>query len=443
MAFGGIYDHVGGGFARYSTDEEWRVPHFEKMLYDNAQLVSLYSHAFQLTGDPDYRQVVFETLEFIRQAMTSEEGGFYSSIDADSEGEEGRFYVWSQQEIEKALGPDAALIMDYYNVTGAGNWERGKNILFRTDTDPDFARRVELNLDEWQEKVRAAKARMQEERDHRVRPGLDDKILTSWNALMIKGYTDAFRVFGNPEYLEAALKNAAFLERNAIRTGVELMRNHKDGRSSIQGFLDDYAFTISAFIGLYQATFDEKWLEISRGLAEYALRHFYDSRSGMFFYTNELTAELIARSLEISDNVIPGSNSEMASNLFALGHYFNEETYIGMARQMITNVREELHKHLYYYSNWAILELKFIHKPFEVAILGDGYRTARAALDKHYLPFMYLSGGDSEGRLELLQGKLVAGQTTCYVCRDKVCDRPTTRLDEVLVQLRGTDIDSP
>ncbi|MFC2115136.1 thioredoxin domain-containing protein [Bacteroidota bacterium] len=435
MAYGGIYDHIGGGFARYSTDMNWHVPHFEKMLYDNAQLVSLYSHAWQLTRNPLYRDVVYETLEFIEREMTSHEGGFYSSLDADSEGEEGKFYVWTEEKITNILDADAEIFIDYFNVTKAGNWEGGKNILFRNKSDAELARKYGIDVETLQNKIRTGKNTLLRSREERVRPGLDDKILTSWNALMLRGYVDAYRVFGDDGFLNIALKNADFLKNNAIANSGEMLRNYKDGKSSINAFLDDYAFTISGFIGLYQATFEEEWLNTANKLAAYVMEHFYDESSGMFFYNHNEHANLIARNMEVPDNVIPGSNSEMARNLFTLSHYFYDEAYLQKAKQMLSNVDEDLHKNIYYFTNWAILELNFLSMPYELAILGNDHSSMRKMLDEHFLPDVLFSGGKKEGDLELHRNKLISGQTTIYVCRDKSCQLPVTEVGEALVQL--------
>jgi len=435
MAAGGIYDHVGGGFSRYSTDENWHVPHFEKMLYDNAQLVSLYSHAWQVTGNQQYRDVVYETLDFIERELSSKEGGFYSSLDADSEGEEGKYYVWTRAEIANILGSDADIFGEYYNVSEEGNRELGKNILFRRQNLAEIAEKYGLSPETLREKIRYGKERLLEYREKRIRPGLDDKILTSWNTLMLSGYVDAYRAFGEERFLEAALGNAEFLMENAVKSNGELNRNYKNGKSSIHGFLDDYAFTISAFIGLYQATFDEKWLDLANTLATYTLKNFFDEKSGMFYYTNEKHVDLITRNMEITDNVIPGSNSEMARNLFVLGSYFYNDSYITKSKQMLNNVREDLHKNIFYYSNWGIPELHFVSKPFEIAIMGKKYSSIRKGLDENYLPDAILSGGNNEGDLELHQNKLLPGQTTIYVCRDKVCKLPVSEVREALQQL--------
>jgi uncharacterized protein YyaL (SSP411 family) len=356
MANGGIYDQLGGGFARYSTDEDWHVPHFEKMLYDNAQLVQLYSEAYQLTRDSLYKSIVYQTLGMIKRVFTSPEGGFYSSLDADSEGKEGKYYSWTKEEIDKILGKEAPLFDDYYHVTARGNWENGQNILFITSPIESLAQKYHLSDRALTNTLEASKAELLRTRDERVKPALDDKILTSWNALMLKGYAAAYRVFGDTSFLSAALTNAQFLLKKAAGGYPALTRNYKNDKSSIPGLLDDYAFTISAFIQLYQATFDEKWLTRAHALTDHTLTDFFDSTSGMFFYTGRQAPGLIARKMEIQDNVIPSSNSEMAKNLFLLGNYYSNEEYLGKARQMLNNVAVPLSQHTSFYSNWGQLE---------------------------------------------------------------------------------------
>ena len=435
MAFGGIYDHLEGGFARYSTDANWHVPHFEKMLYDNSQLVSLYAHAYQRTKNPLYKKVVYETLEFVKQELTSAEGAFYSSIDADSEGEEGKYYVWTKDEIEKALGTDAPVFESYYNVTNAGNWEHGKNILFRDESDESVAGKFKLTVIELDKKIAAAKIKLMKVRGTRVKPGLDDKVLTSWNALMTKGYAQAYRAFGEEQFLNTAVKNAVFLLQTAISPNGEITRNFKNGRSSIHGLLDDYAFTIAAFIELYQATFDEKWLQQANTLTGYALEHFFDPVSKMFFYTHNQYANLISRKMEIADNVIPSSNSEMAKNLFLLGHFFYNDDYIRKSRQMMVNVAPDVQNNIYFYSNWGILEAWLAGSFYEIAITGEEYLNMRKSFDIHYLPNVIFLGGNREGTLSLLENKWVKGQTTIYVCRNKSCKLPVMEVDKALMQL--------
>ncbi len=435
MANGGIYDHLGGGFARYSTDANWHVPHFEKMLYDNAQLVSLYAHAYQLTKNPLYKKIVYETIDFVNRELSSPEGGFYSSLDADSEGEEGKYYVWTKGEVENILKTAAPVFIEYYNVTKSGNWEHGKNILIKDETDEDIAKKYDLSLVALKTKMDHAKEKLMGVRSKRVRPGLDDKILTSWNALMLKGYAQAYRVFGDETFLAAALKNANFLLKNAIGPSREITHNYKNGKSSINGLLDDYAFIASAFIELYQATFDENWLIEANKIVNYTVTHFFDEKSGMFFYTHNEHSNLISRKMEVADNVIPASNSQMAKNLFVLGQYFYNDDYISKARQMLVNVKDDLQKHVYFYTNWGLLQMWFVAPSYEVAIIGNRFREMMQKLDENYLPNVLLSGGRNEGSLPLLENKLVVGQTTIYVCRDKVCKRPVTEVDKALQQI--------
>ena len=436
MALGGIYDQVGGGFARYSTDKKWLAPHFEKMLYDNGQLVSLYAKTYQLTKKPLYKQAVYHTLEFIEREMTSPEGGFYSSLDADSEGEEGKFYVWTKQEFDKALGANAPIMSEYYNVSEKGNWEHHKNILHRTYPEVDMAKKRDMSDAEWKRFVSKANAKLLAERAKRVRPGLDDKILTSWNALMLTGYVDAYRAFGEQRFLDAALKNAHFILKNCKQKDHRLNRNYKDGKSVINAFLDDYSLTAEAFIALYQATFDEKWLYEAKNLVDYAIAHFYDTQSGMFFYTSDLDPALITRKMEVSDNVIPASNSSMAKALYALGLYFGNKDYTKKAVQMLNNVKIMVLQNGRFYSNWGILLSHFVREPYELAIVGDDWEALRSELDNHYLPNMLLSGGEDEGTLELLKNKLSKGQTRIYVCQNKVCKFPVTEVSKALELMR-------
>jgi len=435
MAGGGIYDQVGGGFARYSTDTSWKAPHFEKMLYDNAQLVSLYSSAFQQTREINYKMIVSETLDFIQRELTSDEGGFYASLDADSEGEEGKFYVWKQSELVQILGDQADLIMEYYNVKENGNWENDQNILYRSDEDKLLSDQYKITENDLKKEVLKAKEILLKERMKRIPPALDDKIITSWNALMLKSCIDAYTVFDNKIYLELAMRNAHFINTKIRQADYRLYRNYKNGKASINGFLDDYAFTVAAFIALYQSTFDEKWLEDAKLLADYAIAHFYDIHSGMFFYTSDLDPELIARKMETSDNVIAASNSEMAKNLFILGHYFCSDDFISKSRKMLDNVKQNTLNGGPYFANWDILMSWFASPPYEVAILGNEYETRLKEFHRYYLPDVFLSGGKKERRLSLHEGKLVDGQTTIYVCQDKTCRMPVTEVQEALKQI--------
>lgn len=435
MANGGIYDHLGGGFARYSTDDDWFAPHFEKMLYDNGQLVSLYSEAYQLTKDPLYKKVVEETLEYIKREMTHENGGFYSSLDADSEGKEGKFYVWKKSEIDSLLGDDLAKVFnEFYEVKKSGNWEHKNNILHRKTSTEKVAKKFKLSADELNKKIDEGKTILIRARDKRIRPGLDDKILTSWNALMLKGYTDAYRAFGNEKYLQAALKNANFLVKNAIKEEHRLNRNFKDGQSVINAFLDDYAILIDAFVHLYQVTFDEQWLNHAKDLTDYTQAHFYDKSTGMFFYTSDLDPALIARKKELADNVIPGSNSVMARNFYQLGTIVYQPEWVDLSKQMLHNLAENITEtpQPNFYSNWCNLYWSVVNPPYEVAVMGDNSKSLSKELMQNYLPHALILGGKSEGNLKLLKDKLIEGETRIYVCQNKVCKFPVLEVEKAL-----------
>ena len=434
MANGGIFDHLGGGFARYSTDEQWLVPHFEKMLYDNAQLVSLYSQAFQVSRNPAYATVVEETLEFIGREMTSREGAFYSSLDADSEGEEGKFYVWQKEEIDSILGSDAAVFCDFFEITQKGNWENGKNILYRRKETGAVAKKYELAPDQLNTLIASEKAKLFKARSQRIRPALDDKTLTGWNALMLKAYVDAYRAFGKKSYLDAALKNGHFILEKMLRPDGGLNRNFKDGSSVINAFLDDYALTIDAFTALCQVTFDEAWLYRAKGLTEYVLQHFSDENSSLIFYTSDLDPPLIARKMETSDNVIPGSNSVMAANLHLLGLYFYKNEWMEKSRQMMHTLSKSVveSEQPDFYSNWCQLYLDFVRPPYEVAIVGDDFAVKRDEILKKFLPNAILLGGRDEGTLELLKDKLQEGRTMIYVCQNKVCKLPVEEVSKAM-----------
>jgi len=434
---GGIYDQIGGGFSRYSTDEEWHIPHFEKMLYDNAQMVSLFSHAWQLTKNSLYKEVVDKTLAFINREMTAPDGGFYSSLDADSEGEEGKYYYWTKKEIESVLGKEAPLFQDYYDVTESGNWENGKNVLHIRQSENEITKKHNMSPTDLKKALDYDAELLLKARNKRERPGTDDKILTSWNALMLKGYIDAYRAFGEENYLNAAIKNASFIVNNSISLKNGITRSYKNGISYGPGLLDDYSFTISAFIDLYQATFNEKWLYTAIELADYTILHFSDTSSGMFYFTSDEHSDLLERPIEVTDNVIPSSNSSMALNLYLLGNYFNNESYIQKAKQMMMNVQDNLIKNIYSHSNWGILGIHLLKPLCEVAIVGPDWEKRRKIIDTNYLPNAIFLGGENEGTLDLLSGKLVPHQTTIYVCMEKTCRIPVIDPEAALAQING------
>ncbi len=436
MAEGGIYDQVGGGFSRYATDPNWHAPHFEKMLYDNAQLVSLYSHAFQLTKNSLYKRIVYETIAFVKRELTSPEGGFYSSLDADSEGEEGKFYVWSKDEIKEILGVDAGFFCDYYGITEKGNWESNKNIPDILEGEHNIGRKYGLTDQQLQNKIDSLKLKVLTARVKRIRPHTDDKILTSWNALMAKGLIDAYNVFGEKDFLQMAETNIDFLLKNISTNENALYRNYKNGKATIPGFLDDYAFMISALINYYQVNFKEEYLQKANNFAKYVEEHFYDKASGMYFYTDDQHSNLIARKMEVADNVISSSNSEMAKNLLLLGLYFENNKYETQSVQLIKNVIDDIKKTPAYYSNWAQVMALQIKLPYEVAIMGSTWQQKLSEFHQHYLPDVIYMGGDNEGHLPLLENKLIENKTTIYVCENKTCQLPVEEVASALKQIK-------
>jgi uncharacterized protein len=434
MAFGGIYDQAGGGFARYSTDKTWTVPHFEKMLYDNSQLVSLYSHAYQFYGDEEYARIVRETLEFVGRELSDKSGGFYSSLDADSEGEEGKFYVLSEEEIDKIIGENAEIFKTFYGVTRRGNFEE-KNILVKTMSLAELGKKFEMATEDAAAMVDAGKKKLMDIRADRIRPGLDDKVLTALNGLMIVGYLDAYFALGDKSYLNKALACGEFILKKQIEKSGKISRNYKEGKSSINGFLDDYSYTILAFIKLYEATFNEEWLYKAKEIKDYVVNHFGDQETKMFFYTSDEDPELIARKMEISDSAIPSSNSAMAHALFQLGQYFYNEGDLARANQMFANLEEDVIANPYFYSNWARLYGLMGNKFYEVAVVGSNAQEKKLDLVAKYIPNKILLGGKDEGSLELLSGKLNKGNTMIYVCQNKSCQLPVTEADKAFVQM--------
>ena len=437
MAFGGIYDQLGGGFARYSVDSLWKVPHFEKMLYDNAQLISLYSEAYQESKNPLYKQVVYETLEWIQREMTNEIGAFYSALDADSEGVEGKYYVWSKEELQKILTDDFALFADYFNVNEIGFWEEEHYILLRKKSGAEIASAYKMNEEALQRKIELLKTKVLAVREQRIHPGLDDKTLTSWNAMMVRGYADAYSAFGEQRFLDAALKNAKFIFEKQFREDGGLNHSYKNGISSINGFLEDYAFVIDASIALYQATFDQEWLDRAKLLSDYTIEHFFDDDhgSGMFYFTSDIDPALIARKMEVQDNVIPASNSVMANNLFLLGNYFDDKEYLSIAQQMMHTMQPQVIKWGSSYSNWCMLLLNYTAPFYEVAIAGPNAGQFALAFGNYYLPGKMLIGSTLESDLPLLENKLVKGETMIYVCINKTCRVPVRQVAEAINQM--------
>jgi len=436
MANGGIYDQIGGGFARYSTDAEWLVPHFEKMLYDNGQLLSLYSEAYTLTKKDLYKDVVYQTIDWLTREMTKD-GGFYSALDADSEGEEGKFYVWTIDEIKEVLGEHADVIIDYYNISEGGNWEHKKNILHKTVSDESFASKHNLSKGELTQIVSKSNTLLLKKRAKRVRPGLDDKMLAGWNALTLMGLVDAYKAFSEERFLQLAIDNAHFIE-DKMMDGNHLFRNYKNGKASIDGYLEDYAFAIAGFTGLYQITFDEHWIYKAQSLLQYTIEHFYDDKEDMFFFTDNSSQKLIARKKEVFDNVIPSSNAQMAINLYQLGVIFDNDNFKAMARKMVSRMLYLIKGEAGHLSHWAIMYHYLTTPTAEVVITGNQAGERRNELFKTYHPNMVVMGTEQSSDLPLLKNKeMVNDKTTIHVCYNKACQLPVNEVDKAIDQLKA------
>lgn len=427
MAYGGIYDQLAGGFSRYSVDGEWFAPHFEKMLYDNAQLLSLYSEAYAITKNKLFRDVVYQTLEWLKKEMTHPGGGFYSALDADSEGVEGKFYTWTYDEVKQILGDAGKPLLSYYQATEAGNWEHGRNIFRRDSATQDSDESEELK--ELKHKLLIA-------RRNRIRPALDDKILTGWNAMTIQGLIDAYKAFQDDQFLVLALENISFLESHLIVNG-KVYRAFKNKHSETEGFLEDYAYLIQAYTSLYQVTFNEGWLFKAVTWTNYVQEHFYDSSEGYFFFASDSAESLIARKKEIFDNVIPGSNSLMARNLFTLGTLLDRDDWKNQSQAMISKLSSLIESEPGYMCHWGVLLSEVIQTPAEVVISGSDALVLREELHSHYLPFMVTVGSDHTSSLPLLQGREPKlNQTQIYVCYNKTCQLPVEQVSQAIQQIK-------
>jgi uncharacterized protein YyaL (SSP411 family) len=446
MARGGIYDHLGGGFARYSTDERWLVPHFEKMLYDNALLTVSYLEAFQATGGDSYRDVVAETLGWVLREMTGPEGAFYSTLDADSEGEEGKFYVWTKEEIEQVLGEeDARLFNAVYGVEEQGNWDdpherhlagrRPKNILHRVKTFDQYARLHQLDEGELRSRLAHCREKLYEVRSKRVWPGRDEKVLTSWNALMIDAFARAAQVLEEPRYAEAATRAADFLLTRMRGQDGKLFRTYFSGAEpKLNAYLEDYAFLIEALVSVYEATFEQRWLASALELTEVMVDQFWDADAGGFFYTGKDHEALIARGKDPHDNAIPSGNSMAVTALLRLVKLTGRQDLLEKAEATLKLYCGLLTQHPLA-AGQMLVALDFYLGPVdEFAVVGDpaGQETRRVlrAIHTPFRPNRVVAlkapdaGDEVEKVVPLLASKSAQGEVTTFVCRDFACQAP-------------------
>ncbi|MDX1993623.1 MAG: thioredoxin domain-containing protein [bacterium] len=441
MAQGGIYDQIGGGFARYSVDAIWLVPHFEKMLYDNAQLSRVYLHAWQITGHDFYRQIAEEVYDYILREMTAPEGGFYSATDADSEGEEGKFFVWSIAELEDLLGDDAPIAIEYYGATRGGNFE-GHNILYVPNEDSVAAQRLGLTVEELREKITAIKHKLYAARAQRIPPGLDDKILTSWNGLMLASLAEAARVLNRRDYETAAVRCGEFILDSLLVEDAgqmpRLLRTYKNGQSKLNGYLEDYANIIDAFLELYQTTWDERWFTTARALADRVLAHFA-APDGGFYDTSDDHEDLIVRPRNVQDNATPSGNGMMSKQLLRLAAYTGDGRYMDAARGTVRLLTEAMRQYPLAFGESLSATDMLVNGVAEVALVGDPKAPQIAPLlEEVRRPFrpnliaaLARENVPDEAVIPLLSYRTMrGGQPTVYVCREFTCKMPVTTAEE-------------
>ncbi len=439
MAYGGIFDTLDGGFSRYSVDMKWHIPHFEKMLYDNGQLVSLYSDAYKLTQNPLYKEVIEKTLCFVEKELKNSEGGFYSALDADSLNpenhlEEGAFYVWKIEELKTIIADDFELFSQVFNCNPFGLWEEENYVLIQSQTLEAIADQNNCTVETLRNKKKTWEKLLYIEREKRSKPRLDDKTLTSWNAIILKGYVDTYKALKTDTYLATALENAAFIANALWSPEGNLWHSYKNKKSSINGYLEDYCFVIAGFIALYEVTLDEKWLEKAKQLTDYSFEHFYDEKTLFFAFTSNLDDALITSHYETEDNVIPASNSVMAKNLFQLSIYFNNPYYKKISQQMTYSIVPSI-DYPSAYSNWLDVALHFSKENKEVAICSKQALNHLKKINNYYIPNIIVGGTTKTTTLPFLKDRYRENESLFYICQNKTCDLPTTDFQQIIENL--------
>ena len=429
MARGGIYDQIGGGFSRYSVDMLWKVPHFEKMLYDNAQLIGLYASAYRVYQEELYRSVVKQTVGWLAREMDSKEGPFFAALDADSEGVEGKFYVWEEKELLEILGEDFKWVKDFYSINRRGYWEEGKYILMKTESK-GFEKSLGWSAEELIIKVEQVNEQLLNVRNKRIAPGLDNKKITSWNALLVKGLCEAFIAFEEEEYKYFALKVAKWICNEQLTSNGSLWRIKKEDGNHIGGFLDDYSHSIEAFIALYEITFDEEWLMRAKQLTDYAIKEFKHEESHMFYYTAN-DQKLIARKMEINDNVLPSSNSVMSRNLYYLSKYFRNTYYEEVATQMLMNVYDGMEMYGSGYSNWAMHLNHHVYGLYELVVVGENALKVAKQLKKEIHQKIVVAAAEKDSTLPIFLDKK-SDELMIYCCVDGTCFLPTKNISDAV-----------
>lgn len=451
MAAGGIHDHVGGGFARYSTDQKWLVPHFEKMLYDNALLAQLYAELYQITKADRYVAIIRKTLDYVMREMTHPEGGFYSAQDADSEGEEGKYYLWRKKEIASILGDATAtdIFCEHYGVTEGGNFE-GKNILNVRVPVTTLTQRYNRTPEQLAEIIADASAKLFAAREKRVKPGRDEKILTSWNGVMISGFAKGYAVTGDSRYLQAANRALDFIERKLGSNDGRLMRTFKDGQAKLNAYLDDYAFYACALLDLFAVDSKQEYLEKAIKYTDLMLEHFWDQKEGNLFFTSDDHEKLIVRTKNFYDLAIPSGNSVAAANLLRLYHYTHSKDYLDKATSIMKAGARPAAENPFGFGQLLMAVYLYVKKPVEVTVITDSSKSLGMAgwLNRQFLPDG-INAVISSGELAQLQkypyfqGRAGDGSETAFVCRNFTCSLPIKSQKELERQLSVTTTAAP
>jgi uncharacterized protein YyaL (SSP411 family) len=440
MIEGGIYDQLGGGFARYSTDNEWLAPHFEKMLYDNALLVSVLSEAYQLTKKQRYKEVIDETMDFIRRELLHVDGGFFSALDADSEGIEGKFYVWEYNEIKKILGEDADIFCGYYDITPQGNWEE-KNILRVKEPLERISPVKNIDQTAVKNRLENGKRKLLEERNKRIHPLLDDKIILSWNALMNTACSKAFAATGNESYRQLAIRNMQFLlDRFKTTAPDEFFHTWKNETAKYPAFLDDYAFLVQALIHLQEITANSDWLVRAKAISEFVIEHFSEEDSGFFFYTKKGQPDVIVRKKEVYDGAVPSGNAVMAYNLYHLSILHDKKEWKQRSMDSLTSLGRAISRYPTSFGIWACLLLEIIAGTCEIVIRGINYSKQHMKVLAHYIPHRVLMVSDIQNPgFPLLTDKPVTDAISIWLCRDFACLPPVTTAEALISLINSSD----
>ena len=441
MAYGGIFDVVDGGFSRYSVDMKWHIPHFEKMGYDNGQMVVLYCNAYKVFGNDLFKEIVFKTLNFIEKEWLSPYGSFYSAFDADSLNEEnkleeGAFYSWKKTELQEIISDDFELFSKVFNINEFGFWENENYVLIQNNSLEEIANENMITTELLKSKKSNWEKKLYDYREQRKKPLLDDKCLTSWNAIILKGFAEAYKTFGEENYKCIAINNGEFIAKNCWSEDGFLFRNFKNGKSSITGYLEDYAHVIDAFISLYEITLDEKWLFYSKQLTHYCFDYFYNEKQQFFSFKHKNDSQLISEHFEIEDNVIPSANAVMARNLKKLSVYYENNYFETIAKKMLQNILPII-DYASAFSNWLQLYLDFDEQHKELAICGKESDYFVKKINKKYLPNITIAATEKDSMLPFLRNRTHNDKTYFYLCENKSCSAPTESFETILQNIEN------